>query len=310
MPPPTPQINLKLLQTFLLVGEHLSFRVAAEKLFRSQSAISAQIVQLEEQLGVSLFHRTTRNVSLTAEGLQLKDYAERALFEVEAGLRKIRETADIRRGRVAFSCSPSIAATRLASVLSAFEKDYPTIEIHVRELTSSALLDSIRHRDVDFGIGPVFESPEFEFDTILRESLYALVPRALASAKRKSITLQSLAAMPLLLLDHATALRNMLETTMKERGFALNMRYEFAQAQTLISMARSGLGVAVLPEVALPRDHDARAVWLRIVDPPLIREVAVITARGQFLSPASLRLVELLHHMSDHAKAVKPGGED
>ena len=97
-----PQINLKLLQTFLLVGEHLSFRVAAEKLFRSQSAISAQIVQLEEQLGVSLFHRTTRNVSLTAEGKQLKEYAERALFEVEVGLRKIKETADVRRGRVAF----------------------------------------------------------------------------------------------------------------------------------------------------------------------------------------------------------------
>jgi DNA-binding transcriptional LysR family regulator len=290
-----PQINLKLLQTFLLVAEHLSFRIAAEKLFRSQSAISAQIVQLEEQLGVSLFHRTTRNVNLTAEGRQLKEYAERALFEVEAGLRKIKETADVRRGRVAFSCSPSIAATRLAGVLSVFEKDYPTIEVHVRELTSTALLDSIRNREVDFGIGPVFESSEFNFDKILREPLYALVPRALSSSKTKSIALQTLAAMPLLLLDHATALRKMLETTMQERGLALNMRYEFAQAQTLISMARSGLGVAVLPEVALPRDKDPRAVWLRIINPALIREVAVITARGQSLSPASERLVELLH---------------
>jgi DNA-binding transcriptional LysR family regulator len=295
----TPQINLKLLQTFLLVGEHLSFRIAAEKLFRSQSAISAQIVQLEEQLGVTLFHRTTRSVSLTAEGQQLMDYAQRALYEVEAGLRKIRETADIRRGRVAFSCSPSFAATRLASVLSAFEKDYPTIEVHVRELTSAALLASIRQREVDFGIGPVFESSEFKFDTILRESLYALVPRRLALENKKSITLQSLAAMPLLLLDHATALRNMLETTMKARGLTLNMRYEFAQAATLISMARSGLGVAVLPELALPRDKDTRAVWLRIVNPTLIREVAVITTRGQGLSPASLRLVELLHQRTD-----------
>jgi len=294
-----PQINLKLLQTFLLVAEHLSFRVAAEHLFRSQSAISAQIVQLEEQLGVSLFHRTTRNVSLTAEGRQLKEYAERALFEVEVGLRKIKETADIRRGRVAFSCSPSIAATRLAGVLSAFEKDYPQIEISVRELTSTALLNSIRNREVDFGIGPVFETSEFTFDNILREHLYALVPRALSSTNKKNISLQTLAAMPLLLLDHATALRKMLETTMQERGLRLHMRYEFAQAQTLISMARSGLGVAVLPEVTMPRDKDPRAVWLRIINPALIREVAVITARGQSLSPASLRLVELLHQHID-----------
>ena len=64
-------VNLKLLQTFLMVGEYASFRIAAEKSFRSQSAVSAQIRQLEEQLGVPLFHRTTRSVRLTEEGHQL-----------------------------------------------------------------------------------------------------------------------------------------------------------------------------------------------------------------------------------------------
>uniref|UniRef100_UPI00035E69BE LysR family transcriptional regulator n=1 Tax=Herbaspirillum lusitanum TaxID=213312 RepID=UPI00035E69BE len=132
-------VNFKLLQTFLLVADQSSFRIAAEKSFRSPSAVSAQIRQLEAQLGVALFHRTTRNVRLTTEGEQLLDCAQRALMEVESGLRKIQESADIRRGRVSISCSPTIAETRLARVLAAFEKEYPGIEVSVRELTSMAL---------------------------------------------------------------------------------------------------------------------------------------------------------------------------
>ncbi len=294
-----PQVNLKLLQTFLLVGEHNSFRVAAEKSFRSQSAVGAQIRQLEEQLGVKLFHRTTRSVRLTEEGTQLFDCAQRALVEVEAGLRRIREAADLRRGRVSLSCSPSIASTRLAHVLGAFEREYPGVEIHVRELTSAALFESVRKREVDFGIGPVIQTGEFVFEPILREPLYALVPRSFMTTSKDTVSFATLADMPLLLLDHATALRGMLEETMRERGHRLNMRYEFAQAQTLISMARGGLGAAILPQVVLPPEDDESTYRLRIVNPSLVRKVAVITARGQSLSPACLRLVELLKQLID-----------
>jgi DNA-binding transcriptional LysR family regulator len=293
----TANLNLKLLQTFLLVAEHSSFRTAAEKAFRSQSAVSAQIRQLEQQLGVPLFHRTTRSVHLTAEGLQLMEYAQRALLEVESGLRKIRESADIRRGKVSLSCSPTIAETRLARVLAAFEKDYPGIEVAVRELTSAALFESIRRREVDFGIGPVVDTTEFRFEPVLEDPLYALVPRRFLNTQKDTISLATLANMPLLVLSAATALRGMLESTMRERNLTFTTRYEFAQAQTLISMADAGLGTAILPRVALPSKVSSNTHALRIVNPPLIRHVAVITLRGQSLSPASARLVQLLKQL-------------
>lgn len=294
---PLAHVNLKLLQTFLLVGEHSSFRVAAEKSFRSQSAVSAQIRQLEEQLGVSLFHRTTRSVRLTEEGQQLLECAQRALLEVESGLRKIQESADIRRGRVSLSCSPTIAETRLARVLAAFEQEYPGIEVHVRELTSAALFDSVRKREVDFGIGPLIETSEFHFEPVLDDPLYALVPKRFVTTTKDTISFATLTNMPLLVLSHATALRGMLEVAMKERHLTFTTRYEFTQAQTLISMASAGLGAAVLPKVALPSQLDPSVYALRIVNPPLLRQVAVITVRGQALSPASLRLVQLLRQL-------------
>ena len=293
-PKPLANVNLKLLQAFLLVGEHSSFRAAAEMSYRSTSAVSAQIRQLEEQLGVALFHRTTRNVRLTDEGQQLLDCARRALLEVESGLRKIQESADMRRGRVSLSCSPTIAATRLARVLAAFEKDYPGIEVFVREQPSEALFETIRRREADFGIGPVVQTGEFHFETVLEDPLYALVPKRFITTSKDTIALATLTNMPLLVLNPANALREVLEATMRERHLTMTTRYEFTQAQTLISMASAGLGAAILPKVVLPPVIDKRTYALRIVSPAMTREVAIISMRGQSLSPASRRLAELL----------------
>ncbi len=279
-------VNLKLLQTFLMVGEYSSFRIAAEKSFRSQSAVSAQIRQLEDQLGVPLFHRTTRSVRLTEEGQQLLDCAQRALLEVEQGLRKIRESADIRKGKVSMACSPTIAETRLARALAAFE--------------------SVRRREVDFGVGPQIETSEFQFESLMDDPFYALVPKRLLDTDKDTVALSSLAEMPLLVLNQATAMRNMIEETMKEKRLRFSLRYEFTQAQTLISMASTGLGAAILPGVALPARIDASMHALRIVNPSMSRRVAVITARGHALSPASLRLVELLKQLIPLPADQKP----
>ncbi len=299
-------VNLKLLQTFLMVGEYSSFRIAAEKSFRSQSAVSAQIRQLEDQLGVPLFHRTTRSVRLTEEGQQLLDCAQRALLEVEQGLRKIRESADIRKGKVSMACSPTIAETRLARALAAFESEYPGIEVSVRELASEQIFESVRRREVDFGVGPQIETSEFQFESLMDDPFYALVPKRLLDTDKDTVALSSLAEMPLLVLNQATAMRNMIEETMKEKRLRFSLRYEFTQAQTLISMASTGLGAAILPGVALPARIDASMHALRIVNPSMSRRVAVITARGHALSPASLRLVELLKQLIPLPADQKP----
>ena len=84
---------------------------------------------------------------------------------------------------------------------------------------------------------------------------------------------------------------------MKEKRFRFTSRYEFTQAQTLISMASTGLGAAILPAIALPKKIEASLYALKIINPSMTRRVAVVTARGQSLSPASLRLVELLRQL-------------
>ncbi|WP_375404441.1 LysR family transcriptional regulator [uncultured Sphingomonas sp.] len=287
-------INLKLLQGFLLVAEHSSFRSAALAANRSQSAISTQIKQLEEQLGVTLFHRTTRSVRLTDEGAQLIDSVRRALHEIESGLRKIGELVDLRSGHVSLGCSPTVAGTKLPFILADFGRSYPDVKLFVQELTSDALYQSIRQREVDFGIGPPCDEPDLICRTFLEEELYALVPQHLYNAQAPTIPLCDLVRMPVLLLNPATALRSIIEQTVMEQGLSLSTNYQFRQTQTLITAATAGLGTAILPKIAVPERVTPDLQVLRIVDPVMTRSIGIISLRGYALSPAATKLAAMV----------------
>ncbi len=287
-------INLKLLQTFMLVAKHSSFRQAADHANRSQSAVSAQIKELETQLGVALFHRTTRRVRLSLDGERLLGSARRALQDVGATLRQIQDAADVNRGRVSLACSPLIATRRLGSVLAAFERDCPNLRINVRELPSFELLEAVSSGSVDFAVGPVMQAGDLHYEHILDDDLYAMVPKRLMPDPRPDLPLRELAAMPLLLPQPGTIMRSFLHEVLAAHSLVLNTKHQFTLGQSLISMAEAGLGVAILPEYGLPaqRSKDVRIV--RIVEPRLSRQVAIISLRGQTLSPTAARLADLI----------------
>lgn len=304
---PITSLNLKLLQTFILVAEHLSFRHAAELTYRSQSAVSIQIKQLEEQLGVVLFHRTTRRVMLTREGEELLESSRTALRMIDECLRHIHETADIRRGRVTIACSPTIASSRLPRILRAFEADYPEVKMVVKEQNPVDLFSGVRNLEVDFAIGPVVNDPDFDFEVILEDGLCAVVPSGMAPAGRATITIPELAEMPLLLLNPASALRKLLDEAFERFGIELRSKYEVSQAQTLISMVSAELGATILPETVLPLNEDPDYRILRIVEPSLLRQVALITRKAHVLTPASAWLAKLTRELiGEHPGAGRP----
>ena len=291
---PLSRVNLKLLQTFLLVAETESFRDAAMRIHRSQSAVSAQIKQLEKQLGVTLFNRTTRRVELTAEGHELMASARRALNEIEQGLRFIQEAADLRRGRVEMACSPTVAAGFMPRILSAFERDYPQIKVSLREMSSPVMYECLRQHEVDFGVGPVTDDPSLTWETLLDDSFHALVPKNLMPKPPKTIALAELVKLPILLLQKGTAMRRTIDAELEKAGLSIQTKYESTHVETLAAMAEAGLGVAILPDSALSRNvRDSNRV-LRIVKPVIHRPIGITRARGYALSPAANRLAELI----------------
>jgi len=289
-------INFKLIGTFLSVAQNESFRKAAEETNRSLPAVSMQVKQLEEQLGVALFQRTTRKVALTQEGEQLLISARKALAELEVGLSHIQHAADVQQGHLSFACVPTIASTRLPAILTAFAKKYPGISVHVRELANQDLLEAVRRREVDFAIGPVPEKKgELEFAPIFVDDYCAMLPRGYQDNGRASISLRELSKLPLLKLSSSTAFRDHVDNALKANGLSHESNYEFMQVTTLVAMAEAGLGIALLPRVALPRRTPLKVV--RIIGPALSRTIAIVTIRGHSLSPAAARLVEMCNQL-------------
>jgi DNA-binding transcriptional LysR family regulator len=286
------KINFKLLGTFLAVAENASFRKAADQTHLSLPAVSMQIKQLEEQLGVALFQRTTRKVDLTQAGEQLMISARKAMAEIDAGLVQIQHAVDVQQGHLSFGCVPTVAGSRLPQILLKFSKKYPGISVRVRELAHQELLEAVRRREVDFGIGPVPEKKgELDFSPIFVDEYFALLPKAFHDGGRAGISLRELAKMPMLTLSNSTLFRNHLDSVLKANDVETELNYEFTHVSTLIAMAEAGLGIAVLPRIAIPRKTPLKAV--RITGPAISRTIAIITIRGHSLSPAAARLVDV-----------------
>ncbi|WP_298285911.1 LysR family transcriptional regulator [Novosphingobium sp.] len=287
--------NLKAIQIFVVVAETCSFRKAAEILHRSQSAVSTQIKLLEEQIGVALFHRTTRRVQLTAEGEQLLGHAQRAVASLEIGLRQIKETANIQFGNISMGCVPSIAATVLPPVLAEFQRKRSGIHLELRELASAQLLETISKQEILFGIGPeVEQASDFDFMPITKEPIYALLPKAHWKIGQNNITLAELVPLPVILASSSAALRNTLNRELAMRGLEIKHSFEVLQVQTMLAFAQAGLGVAILPQIMIPQPLDETLQALPIVDPVLERKLCLITLKGNSLSPAARELTSLI----------------
>lgn len=286
------QINFKLLHIFIAVAETRSFKAASVQINRSQSVVSMQIKQLEEQIGVSLFHRTTRRVELASEGAKLLTYARRALDEWTNGLVEIRESVDMRRGTLSFACIPTIAATILPDILREFQESYPGISVNLRELAAEDLLDCIRRKDVDFGIGVTVPGfTEFRFDHVFEDPIYAIATENFRFSRRNAVDLAELCKYPLLLNSKSTALRNMLERALAERGLQLDIKFEVAHSHTILALAAAGVGVGILPKIALTHSS-SKLQALAVGSPQLLRSVSVVTIKGQSMSPAARAMIE------------------
>lgn len=300
------KINFKLFTTFLAVAENGSFRKAAEQLNLSLPAVSMQVKQLEERLGVAVFQRTTRKVELTREGEELMISSRKAIAELDSALARIQQAAGVQQGQLSLGCVPTVAGTRLPALLVKFARIYPAISVSVRELTQPELLEAVRRREVDFGIGPMPEKAgDLEFQPIFIDQSVALMPPGLVAPEKTSISLQELARLPLPLLSlGASQFQRRLNQVLADESIAPELSYMVTHVSTVVAMAEAGLGICILPAIAAPPHTSLRS--LAIVSPALPRTIAIMTIRGHTLSPAAARFVQLCDMLAPPA----PGADD
>ncbi|ONG50650.1 hypothetical protein BKE38_17710 [Pseudoroseomonas deserti] len=287
--------SIRQLRALTAAVETGSFGRAALRLHLSQPALTVQIRELEQALGVSLFDRTARGAQPTAAGAALAESFGRILAELDAVVDGAREQAARRAGVVHLAVLPSVAATLLPGALARLKAAHPGIRVMLRDAVAKRVGALVKEGSAELGIGhATTPDPELSETPLFEDELVAVLPPDHPLAARPRLTLEELAATPLVLTDPESSLRALAEAAFASAGLAPRPAYEATYMSTAVALVRAGLGVGLLPASAM----DLRVAPLlatRPVDSPLLRRrIVLLRRRGASLSPAAEALIEVL----------------
>lgn len=266
-------MELRQLKYFVAVAEERNFTRAAARVHVSQSGVSAQIRQLERELGVALFDRSTRTVTLTTAGKAALEHARAALAATTAIESAVSDVTELLRGHLTIGMVIGCTLTPLFDALATFHRAHPGVEISLWEDNSDRLVDGVRAGALDLALVGTTETTPHDLDsfTIISEPLVAAVPISHPLTKRRRVALSDLAEHPLACMPPGTGLRTVFDRACAARGLEPAIALEASAADALAELAARGLAVAILSESMATRYRDRlTAIPLHDVDAPAV----------------------------------------
>ncbi|MXN30901.1 LysR family transcriptional regulator [Delftia sp. CH05] len=296
-------ISLRQLRAFLAVAESRNFSRAGELMALTQPAVSRNVTELEQALGVQLLHRTTREVELTDAGRLLQGHATRVLDALDECLLEVSGLATQRLGKVRVASSPTLSAHLMPRCIARCREQAPGIELLLLDRIQSDVLQSVRSGEVDFG---VVIDPQGRDDlyceTILSEPFCLVCPATHRLARKRQVAWSDLAGQPLVLLDHASGSRRLIDAALQAHDAEAAVVQEVGHTTTIFCMLQAGLGLSVVPELAVPQAWRAPASGAPTPDalasrpllPRVQRDIMLVRRRQRELSPVAQSVWDLI----------------
>jgi DNA-binding transcriptional LysR family regulator len=289
-------VNFELYKVFHTVAKTGSFSAAARELFISQSAVSQSIKNLEECTGSLLFARGPRRVKLTAVGEMLYSHVEQACNLLNKAEAKIREMQSLDLGEVKIGVGDTILRYLLIPFLQKFIRDYPNIKLKIINRTSLGIINSIRTGAVDLGIVtmPISDS-DIDAAVLCEVEDVFIASSRFSSLENRPVSLEELAAYPLMLLQKESSTRKNLDSFFISKGIEITPEIELESMDLLVELARIGLGIAyVLKECAIQFVEKKELFMLQLKEPSPKRQLAIASLKNVPLSPAAQAFREKL----------------
>ncbi|MCL9647920.1 MULTISPECIES: LysR family transcriptional regulator [Pantoea] len=279
--------TLRQLRTFVAVARQGSFSQAGQLIGLSQSAVSHSVKELEAEIGVRLLDRTTREVLLTGAGQQLATRLTRLLEELNTTLLDVRSYGEQRSGTVRVAASQTPSAHLMPQCLASTQQHYPDIRVILHDRVQQAVLHSVRNAEVDFGIviGPLGDA-EFDAEEILQEPFLLLCHQNDALAQTESVTWAMLTDRNMVLQDYASGSRMLVDAILQQLAVRVNVVQEIGHPATLYPMVEAGIGISILPALALPLPSGRKLVVRRLY-PEMNRSLMLIKRKNRSLTPAA-----------------------
>ena len=293
-------ISIRQLTAFISVADNGSFTRASEQMHLTQSAVSGLIKELESSLGIVLFDRTTRQLSLSVVGHHLLPQARRILNEMQLFENEASSLTSLAQGQVRLAVS-QFAASSMPAVIAQFAKVYPDISVSLLDCSAENVLEHIQNIEVDLGVGTELGFMESE-DDISADLLYQLpfcvvIPDSHVLAQKSEIIWQDLVDIPLITLqgpfiDQVTA-----ELDENIASHIQQARYKVNFMSTALEMTRQGFGITLcLPYMPEVIDWvSANGLQMRpLAQPVKMRRFFIYQRSSRALSPASIAFKQFL----------------
>lgn len=289
-------MDLGQLETFLVVAREKSFSRAAERLYRTQPAVSLALKRLEEELGETLLDRTTKGGTLTDAGATLLPLAQRMLDLRKQILDTFGSLKGLQQGRLNIGANESVSEFLLPGVLLAYQQAHPAIRIQAYRQSSERIPAEVLERRLDVGFvsyDPMH--PELQSEVILRDHMVLVVPPGHKLARKKEISLEALGRETFVAHNAITPTRNAIIDLFARLGTPLRITMELGSLATIQEFVALGAGLAILPKMTvLEGIRQGRLVEVAVKELQVEKLIRIVTRREEALSHAAKAFLQLI----------------
>lgn len=285
-------MDTRQLRTLLAIATHKTFAKAAGVVHLTPSAVSQQIQALEQELGAVLFERSSRPPKFTPQGMQVVELAHTILRledDIKASLRGERITGTLWLGSVRTS-----GLNLLPKAILQMRTEYPTLKINLRVALSSQLISDVSTGHIDAAVVAehVGIPPALRWSPFLKEPLLLIGPQGTEPLDQ----FRMLASMPFIRFRSSVPLANIIDTEISRLGIVTNDVAEIDTIGSIVTCVRQGLGIAVVPHVALQEPDDNNLLRMPFGDPQVTRQIGIIE---RTVSPRAEIIARLHNILSD-----------
>ncbi|MHA7966307.1 LysR family transcriptional regulator [Paenibacillus sp. CAU 1782] len=273
-------MTLLQLAVFIAIHEKGSFTKAAESLNMSQSAVSHSLQSLEAELGIELFDRNKREVRITEAGTSFLPHAREALNQTRIIEEKALSLTKLESGKVKIGCFPSFTANLIPKLLLGFHQKHPNIECIVTEGDYCDIAEWVKEGEVDIGFS-VDPNNELTFNDLFDDPIHVVMSDTHRLNLQTTINIGSIAAEPYI---NVRGYEQLLNSILQNSSSRLNINYNLSNTFSIISIVRAGLGITLLPELAIP--FDSKGISTRQLTPSFNRSIGLVTRSVSTPAPA------------------------
>ena len=285
-------MELRQLEYFQVVSRLKSITRAAEQLHVSQPTITLAIQRLEEEVGITLFDRSQRNLALTAEGLIFLQRVDSSLQGLKDAVLEMQDYVSLRKGRINLGLPPMLGTHFLPTIFADFQKHHPAFEILTVEAGSMSIRELLKKGELDIGIVVITE-PESQLETlhIAKGEIHVCLSKDHPLSPLTEIPFEQLQNESLILIPEGTYIRRTVTAEFKRRNFTPHIVLSSGQVETVLRLVKTGVGISFLIDFIARQYPD---IVVRPLTEPLPIEIGLAWKKDKYLSHASRAFIDFL----------------